>query len=143
MPTACHAPETGPSWHQSCAGHRRCCNYRGERRGGCKEARRIPGGGEEDDKARRYKTGWMRLGVGRRKRRVATLAARTRTGSWGREEELRRSGQWQRGTRQTRGGCPSLRFGGGALLPTPVDCHRPFDGDGLDGGDKWQSNRSY
>ena len=48
-PAACRPPAAVPSWCRHCAGRRRHCRRRGEAAGGGREARGIPGRGEEDE----------------------------------------------------------------------------------------------
>jgi hypothetical protein len=48
-PAACRPPAVGPSWRRRCAGCRRRCRRRGEAAGGGREARGIPGRGEENE----------------------------------------------------------------------------------------------
>ena len=57
--------------------------------------------------------------------------------------KLRRGGlRQQPGTRRPLNGCHPITFlRWGSLLLPPVDCRGPVDGNGLDHGDKWQSNR--
>jgi hypothetical protein len=94
-PAACRPPATGPSWRRCCAVRRRRCRRRGETGGGGREARGIPGRGEEDeyrgrkvqggvDEAQRGRQQW-RLGPGRG------------PGGWGRAQARRAmamAGDW-------------------------------------------------
>jgi hypothetical protein len=103
-PAACSPPATGPSWRQRCAGRRRRCRRRGETRGGGREARGIPGRGEEDGYGGRKVQG----GVDRGGRQRWRLGPGRGPGGRGRAR-ARRATRWPR-TGRPCGGCPPVAF---------------------------------
>ena len=88
--------------------------------------------------AGRYRAGWTRLSAGRRKRRAATLAVKTRMGSRGRGASSGAADDGDgRGPDDRSVDATLSRFGGGmgSLLPHPVNCRGPVDGNGSDRGE--------
>ena len=88
--------------------------------------------------AGRYRAGWTRLSAGRRKRRAATLAVETRMGSRGRGASSGAADDGDgRGPDDRSVDATLSRFGGGmgSLLPHPVNCRGPVDGNGSDRGE--------
>jgi len=108
------------------------------RRGGNREARGIPGRGEEDRyQGRKVQGGVDEAQRGREEEEGGSGGGWARDGVPGAGGELRRGGRrrWP-GTGQPRGGCPPVAFRrGGSLLPPLIDCRVPVDGDGSDCGD--------
>ena len=79
-------------------------------------------------KAGRYRAGWTRLSVGRRKRRVAALVAGTGMGSLGHGASSGVASYGHgRGPDDRLVDATLLCFGGGrgSLLPPPVNCRDP------------------
>jgi hypothetical protein len=79
--------------------------------------------------AGRYRAGWTRLSVGRRKRRAAASAAGTGMGSLGHGASSGAAGYGDgRGPDDRSVDATLLCFGGGggSLLPPPVNCHDPW-----------------
>ena len=108
-PAACRPPAVGPSWRRRCAGCWRRCRRRGEAAGGGREARGIPGRGEENE----YRGQKVQGG---RKRRAAASAAGPPVPGAG--DELGRGGRrrWP-GTGRPRCGCPPVVFQRGFSPP--------------------------
>ena len=107
-------------------------------RGGGREARGIPGRGEEDGyRGRKVQGGVGEAQRGQEEEEGGSGGGWARDGVPGAGGELGRGGRrrWPR-TGRPRGGCPSVAFRrGGSLLPPLVDCRVPVDDDGSDGGD--------
>ena len=103
------------------------------------EARGTPGGGEEyDDRGRKIGWGGRGLVRGGRKRRAAALAAGTGMGSRGRGASSGAADDGDgRGPDDRSVDATLSRFGGGmgSLLPHPVNCRGPVDGNGSDRGE--------
>ena len=106
--------------------------------GGGREARRIPGWGEEDKyRGRNVQGGVDEAQRGQDEEEGSSGGGWAWDGVPGAGGKLGRGGRrrWP-GTGRPRGGCPPIAFWrGGSLLPPLVDCRVPIVGDGSDGGD--------
>ena len=108
-------------------------------RGGGREARKIPGRGEEDEyRGGRKVQGGLDEAQCRQEEEEGGSG-----GIWARDGVPRAGGELGSGGRQRwpgtgrlHSGCPPVVFRRGrSLLPPFVDCSVPVDGDGSDGGD--------
>ena len=131
-PAACRPPAVGPLWRRRCTGCRRRCRHRGEAAGGGREARGIPGRGEENEyRGRKVQGGG---GGGRGSARAGGRGGRQRR-RLGRRSRGRGTSSGVVGDGDGRGlddrtaDAPPLCFRGGSLLPPLVNI--PVDGDGL------------
>jgi hypothetical protein len=120
-PAACSPPVTGSLWRRRCAGRRRHCRRRGETGGG-REARGIPGRGEEDGyRGRKLQGGMDEAQRGWEEEEGGSDGGWARDGVLGAGGELGHSGRrrWPRTGRQ-RGGCPLVTFWRGGLSSRPL-----------------------
>ena len=111
----------------------------GEKGGGARRlAELLAGVWSTMIEAGRYRAGWTRLSAGRRKRRAAASAAGTGMGSLGHGASSSAAGDGDgQGLDDRSVDATLLRFGGGmgSLLPHPVNCRGPVDGNGSDRGE--------